>query len=59
MVLRDDGLSFEESARFLFAGGDPIRSWFCVYEDDGIGGLAWFGHEGSACQLGGARNKRS
>ena len=55
LVLLDDGLSFEEIARVLFVDDDTIRSWFRLYEEDGIDGLAWFGHEGSACQLNGAQ----
>ena len=58
LVLLDDGLSFEEIARVLFVDDATIRSWFCLYEEDGIDGLAWFGHEGSACQLGGAQQEK-
>ena len=58
LVLLDDGLSFEEIARVLFVDDDAIRSWFCLYEEEGIDGLAWFGHAGSACQLGGAQQEK-
>jgi transposase len=58
LVLLDDGLSFEEIAKVLFVDDDTIRSWFRLYEDDGIDGLAWFGHEGSACQLSGAQQEK-
>jgi transposase len=58
LVLLDDCLSFEEIARVLFVDDDTIRSWFRLYEEDGIDGLAWFGHEGSACQLSGAQQEK-
>ena len=55
LVLLDDGLNFEAISRVLFVDDATIRSWFRLYEEDGIDGLAWFGHEGSACQLGTAQ----
>ena len=58
LVLLDDGWSCEQIAKVLFVDDDTIRSWFCLYEEDGIDGLAWFGHEGSACQLGGAQQDK-
>ncbi len=51
LVLRDDGRSCEEIAKVRFIDDDTIRSWFRLFEEDGIDGLAWFGHDGSACQL--------
>ncbi|PZR80662.1 MAG: hypothetical protein DLM68_19290 [Hyphomicrobiales bacterium] len=35
-----DGLSFEEIARVLFVDDATIRTWFRLYEEDGIDGLA-------------------
>jgi transposase len=58
LVLLDDGWSCEQIAKVLFVDDDTIRSWFCLYEEDGIDGLAWFGHEGSACQLSGAQQEK-
>ncbi len=51
LVLLDDGWSCAEIAKVLFVDDDTVRSWFRLFEEDGIEGLAWFGHEGSACQL--------
>ncbi|MGH6834322.1 MAG: helix-turn-helix domain-containing protein [Methylocella sp.] len=58
LVLLDDGLSFEEFAKALFVNVDTVRGWFCRYEEGGINGLAWFGLEGSACQLSGAQQDK-
>jgi transposase len=58
LVLLDDGWSCEQIAKVLFVDDDTIRSWFRLYEEDGLDGLAWFGHEGSACQLGGAQQDK-
>ena len=30
---------------------DTVRTWFELYQEDGIEGLANFGHEGGACRL--------
>lgn len=51
LVLLDDGWSCEEIARVLFVDDDTVRSWFRLFAEDGLDGLAWFGHEGSACRL--------
>ncbi len=51
LVLLDDGMSCEAIARVLFVDDDTIRTWHRLYEEDGIEGLAGFGHEGSACRL--------
>src|SRR4029079_3236326 len=37
--------------KVLLLDDDTIRGWFRLYEEDGIEGLASFGHEGSACRL--------
>lgn len=58
LVLLDDGWSCEEIAKVLFVDDATIRSWFRLFEEDGIDGLAWFGHEGSACQLSGAQQEK-
>lgn len=51
LVLLDDGMTFEAIARVLFVDDDTIRTWFRLYSEDGLDGLAGFGHEGSACRL--------
>jgi transposase len=55
LVLLDDGLSCEQIAKLLFIDDDTVRRWHSLYEQDGFEGLAWFGHEGSACRLSGAQ----
>jgi transposase len=55
LVLLDDGLSCEAIAKLLFIDDDTVRRWHSLYEQDGIDGLAWFGHEGSACRLSSAQ----
>ena len=39
------------SARFCFIDDDTIRTWHQQYQEDGIEGLANFGHEGGNCRL--------
>src|SRR5208283_3019181 len=50
--LLDDGMSCEAIAKVLLLDDDTIRTWYRLYEEDGIEGLASFGYEGSACRLG-------
>jgi transposase len=38
-------------AKVLFIDDDTVRTWHRLYEEDGIEGLAGFGHEGSSCRL--------
>ena len=35
----------------LFLDDDTIRTWHQLYQEDGIEGLATFGHEGGCCRL--------
>ena len=35
----------------LLLDDDTVRTWYRLYEEDGIEGLASFGYEGSACRL--------
>jgi transposase len=58
LVLLDDGWSCEENGKVLFVDDDPIRSWFRLFEEDGIDALAGFGREGSACQLSGSQQEK-
>ena len=47
--LLDDGMSCEAIAKVLLLDDDTIRTWYRLYEEDGIEGLTNFGYEGSAC----------
>ncbi len=58
LVLLDDGMSCEAIATVLFLDDDTIRTWHRLYQEDGIEGLASFGHEGSACRLSEAQQDR-
>lgn len=51
LVLLDEGWSCQRVAKALLLDDDTIRSWHRLYLQDGIEGLAGFGHEGSACRL--------
>lgn len=51
LVLLDDGMSCAAIARVLLIDDDTIRNWYKLYQEDGIEGLAGFGHEGGVCQL--------
>jgi transposase len=51
LVLLDRGMRCEDVAELLFIDDDTVRRWHRLYEQDGIEGLAGFGHEGSACRL--------
>lgn len=51
LLLLDDGMSCEAIAKVLFLDDDTIRTWYRLYEQDGIEGLGSFGYEGSACRL--------
>ena len=45
-------MSCEAVAKVLLLDDDTIRTWYRLYEEDGIDGLASFGYEGGACRLG-------
>jgi transposase len=51
LVLLDDGMSCAAIAKVLFLDDDTIRTWYQLYQQDGIEGLAGFGHEGGVCRL--------
>ena len=51
LVLLDDGMSCEAIAKVLLLDDDTVRTWYRLYEVDGIEGLASFGYEGGACRL--------
>lgn len=51
LLLLDGGMSFEAVAKVLFIDDDTVRNWYWLYQEDGIEGLASFGHEGGSCRL--------
>ena len=51
LVLLDKGMSCQSVADVLLLDNDTIRTWYQLYREDGIEGLASFGHEGGACRL--------
>src|SRR5947209_12454639 len=51
LVLLDGGMSCAAVAKVLFLDDDTIRTWYHLYQEDGIEGLAGFGHEGGICRL--------
>ena len=51
LVLLDKGMSCQSIAEVLLLNGDTIRTWYQLYQEDGIEGLASFGHEGGTCRL--------
>jgi len=51
LVLLDDGMSCAAIAKVLFLDDDTIRTWYQLYQQDGVEGLAGFGHEGGVCRL--------
>ena len=55
LVLLDDGMSSAASARVLLIDDDTIRSWYRLYQEDGIEGLASFSYDGGARRLTGAQ----
>ncbi len=44
LVLLDDGMSCEAIAKVLFLDDDTIRTWYRLYEEDGIEGLTNFSY---------------
>lgn len=51
LVLLDDGMNCAAIARVLFIDDDTVRTWYRLYREDGIEGLAGFGNEGGVCRL--------
>jgi transposase len=58
LVLLDDGMSCGTVARVLLLDDDTVRTWYRLYQEDGIEGLADFGFGGSACRLSDAQQDR-
>jgi hypothetical protein len=48
LVLLDDGMSCGSIAKVLLLDDDTIRTWYQLYREDGVEGLASFDHEGVA-----------
>jgi transposase len=44
-------MSFATVAKVLLIDDDTVRTWYRLYEEDGIEGLASFGYKGSTCRL--------
>ena len=44
-------MSCETIVKVLLLDNDTMRTWYRLYEEDGIEGLASFGYEGNACRL--------
>ena len=51
LVLLDDGMSCEAVAKVLLLDDDTVRTWYRLYKEEGLKGLASFRHEGGACWL--------
>ena len=51
LVLLDQGMSCCDVAKVLFLDDDTIRTWYRLYQEDGVDGLVSFGYDGSACRL--------
>ena len=58
LVLLDDGMSCEAVAKVLLLDDDTIRTWYRLYQDEGIEGLANFGYDGATCRLSEAQQER-
>ena len=52
-------MSCDAIAKVLLLDDDTIRTWYRLYEEDGIEGLTNFGYEGSACQLSGEQQEKA
>ena len=50
LLLLNGGMTCEATARLLFIDDDTVRSWYELYQEDGIEGLTSFGYEGGACR---------
>jgi len=58
LLLLDDGMSCEATAKVLYLDDDTVRTWHRLYERDGIEGLVSFGYDGSACRLSDAQQDK-
>ena len=44
-------MSCSQVGAVLLLDDDTVRTWFRLYREDGIVGLAGFGYEGGSCHL--------
>jgi len=44
-------MSCEAVAKVLLLDDDTVRTWYHLYQEDGVEGLASFNHEGGSCRL--------
>jgi transposase len=51
LVLLDRGMSCEEVGRVLLIDDDTVRTWHCLFQEDGTDGLAGFNYGGRASPL--------
>ena len=51
LVLLDKGMSCQTNAEVLLVDNGTMRTWYGLYREDEMEGLARFGHEGGACRL--------
>ena len=51
LLLLDSGMNCASVGKVLFIDDDTVRTWYQQYQEDGIEGLANFGHEGGSCRL--------
>ena len=58
LVLLDKGMSCQSVAEVLLLDGDTIRSWYQLYQQEGIEGLASFGLSGGGRTVGDALRPR-
>lgn len=58
LVLLDDGMSCAAIAKVLFLDGDTIRTWYQLYQADGIEGLAGFHQEGGSGRMTGEQQDK-
>jgi len=48
LLLLDKGMTCEAVAEVLYVDDDTIRTWYRLYEEEGLKGLASFRHEGGS-----------
>jgi transposase len=58
LVLLDRGMSCAEVGSVFLLDDDTVRTWYRLYREDGIEGLAGFGYEGSDCHLTAAQQEK-
>jgi transposase len=51
LVLLDGGMNCTAVAKVLLLDDDTVCTWYRLYQENGIEGLAGFGYEGGACRL--------